>query len=421
MPRLWRRLRRIRRSNIVVTTILIVLVVLMQVLDFETEAEVFEAPGSVARFQDTPVVIAAGDPIVLGYAGPLSGPLVDETSDIAIAGVLRWKQLNGDLIGGHAVELVGEDDGGTIGAIAVVAANLLIARPGLVGIVGPAFSSAADATIDIYAAAGVVMISGSATRRDLTLTQSQPPFFFRTAFTNAIQGARQAEILIDRIATGSAVIIDDGEAYGIDLAQSVVTGLRDAGWTIDRLSVPQGTVNFSAVVEQIRATASDAVIYEGFNPDGALLLRQLRDAGYAGLFITGDGVVSQSAFLDVLGDRAEGAILTGCPETLSADFRDLWEDGGGGAVPIISLVGNTADAAYILIDAVAQVAELQPDGSLIINPSELRDAVANTNVTGWASGHPIAFDSQGDRIGQGVDAGLVACEVRNGVFAEIAS
>jgi branched-chain amino acid transport system substrate-binding protein len=421
MPQIWRRLRRLRRSNVIASTAVIVLLVLMGALNFESEAEVFEAPPAVARFPDTPIVIAAGDPIVIGYAGPLSGPLADETPGVAISGVLRWKELNGDLIDGHAVELVGEDDGGTVGDVAVVAANLLIARPGLVGVIGPVFSSAAAATIDIYAAAGVVMISGSATRRDLTLSQPQPPFFFRTAFTNAIQGARQAEILIERITTGSVFIIDDGEAYGIDLAQSAVVGLRDAGWTIDRASVPQGTVNFTNLIEQIRAAAPDAVIFEGFNPDGALLLGQLRDGGYTELFVAGDGVVSRTGFLDVLGVRAEGAILTGCPETLSDEFGRIRREAGGGSPPEISLVGNTADAAYILIDAVARVAEPQPDGSLIIDPRALRDAVAETNTVGWASGHSIAFDSQGDRIGQGAEAGLVACEVRNGAFAEIGS
>ena len=243
------------------------------------------------------------------------------------------RATNGDLIHGHAVELVGEDDGGTIDDIAVVAANLLIDRPGLVGIVGPAFSSAADATIDLYAAAGIVMISGSATRRDLTLNQSQPGFFFRTAFTNTIQGARQAEILIDRITTGSAVIIDDGEDYGIDLARKRVTGLRDAGWTTLRITVPQGTVDFSAVIERIQAAAPDAVIFEGFNPDGALLLGQLRESGYGEMFVTGDGVVSQSGFLDVLGADAEGAILTGCPEQLSDEFVEIWEDTSGRSHP----------------------------------------------------------------------------------------
>ena len=158
---------------------------------------------------------------MLGFSGPLSGPLATlggAEANAAIVGVLRWKELNGDLIRGHRVDLVGEDDGGTEQDVAVVAARLLLARPRLVGIVGPAFSATAVDTLDIYSDAGVIMISGSASRTDLTLTQAEPGFFFRTAFANAVEGPRQAEILIERLATGTAFIIDDREAYGIDLA-----------------------------------------------------------------------------------------------------------------------------------------------------------------------------------------------------------
>ncbi|MEE9277524.1 MAG: branched-chain amino acid ABC transporter substrate-binding protein, partial [Dehalococcoidia bacterium] len=402
MPRIWRRLRRLRRSNVIATALLITALVLMVVVNFESEADVFEPPGAVSRSPETPVLIPAGEPIVLGFSGPLTGPLATfggPEANAAISGVLRWKELNGDRIHGHRVDLVGEDDGGTEEDVAVVAANLLLARPRLVGIVGPVFSATAVATIDIYSAAGVIMISGSASRTDLTLTQSEPGFFFRTAFANAVEGPRQAEILIARLTTGTAFIIDDREAYGIDLAQRAVAPLRDAGWEIVRESVPQGTVDFSELVRRIVAADPDAVVFEGFNPEGALLLRQLRDGGYGGLFMAGDGVVSQSGFIGVLGDVAEGAILTGCPDTLSGDFVRLWQSGGGGAVPPISFLGSTADAAFLLIDAVARVAEPQPDGSLLIHPLKLRDAIAATQTVGWASGRQIAFDQHGDRVG----------------------
>ena len=425
MPRLWRRLRRIRRSNLVVTALLITALVLMVVVDFDSEAEVFEPPEAVSRSPETPMVIPAGEPIVGGFSGPFTGPLAALAgiqADAAVTGVLRWKELNGDLIHGHRVDLVGEDDGGTERDVAVVAANLLLARPRLVGILGPTFSASVVATIDIYSDAGVIMISGSASRTDLTLTQAEPSFFFRTAFTNALECPRQAEILIERLGTGTAFIIDDREAYGIDLAQSAVAPLRAAGWEIVRESVPQGTVDFSETIARIRSAGADAVIYEGFNPDGALLLGQLRDSDYTGTFVAGDGVVSQTGFLDVLGARAEGAILTGCPDTLRGDFLRIWREASGGvAVPAIPFLGSTADAAFLLIDAVARVAEPQPDGSLLIHPLKLRDAIAATVTVGWASGRAIAFDQHGDRLGSGAEAGLVSCEVRDGAFVEIAS
>jgi len=108
--------------------------------------EIFSAPEVVVdRSPQTPIIIPPGEPIVLGYSGPLTGALSNEMPDFAIAGVLAWKELNGDEIHGHPIDLVGEDDGGVEPDIAVTAARLLIERPRLVGIVGPAFSSAAAA------------------------------------------------------------------------------------------------------------------------------------------------------------------------------------------------------------------------------------------------------------------------------------
>jgi ABC-type branched-subunit amino acid transport system substrate-binding protein len=421
MLRFWRRLRRIRRSNLVVTTILIVLLVLFQVLGSQSEAEIFSAPEVVDRSPQTPIIIPPGEPIVLGYSGPLTGALSDETPDFAIAGVLGWKELNGDEIHGHPIDLVAEDDGGVEADIAVTAARLLIDRPRLVGIVGPAFSGAAAAAVDIYNAAGVVAVSGSATRTDLTLSQPQPSFFFRTAFTNAAEGPLQAQILIDRLGTGTAFIIDQAEPFSLDLAISAQSELLIAGWTAVRSAVPTGTVDFTSLVSTILEIAPDAVLFEGFNPDGALLLGQLRDAGYAGLFLGGDALVSQSAFIDVLGEEAEGAVFTGCAVALSDQFNRIWFEGGAPGLPSISLSGNTADAAFLLMAAIAEVAEPLPDGSLRIDPVRLRDAVAATDMTGWATGQHIAFDRNGDRVGLGEEAGLVACEVQGGVFVEVTS
>ena len=63
----------------------------------------------------------------------------------------------------------------------------------------------------------------------------------------------------------------------------------------------------------------------------------------------------------------------------------------------------------------------QEDGSLLIDPGELRAAIAETDIVGWASGQRVAFDDRGDRVGTGLEAGLIACEVRDGRFVEVAS
>ena len=62
-----------------------------------------------------------------------------------------------------------------------------------------------------------------------------------------------------------------------------------------------------------------------------------------------------------------------------------------------AFVAQDADAATILLDAVAQVAAEQADGSLTIDPAALRDAVRATSLEDGLSGS-FAFDENGDRI-----------------------
>ena len=133
--------------------------------------------------------------------------------------------------------------------------------------------------------------------------------------------------------------------------------------------------------------------------------------------MAGDGVASVSDFIEPLGDQAEGAVLAGCSPALGKEFSDkyleLFDDAPSTAFP-----AHYADAATILLDAVAQVAARQADGSLVIDPVALRDAVSNPTLLVGLSG-TIAFDENGDRVGQGTTTGLYMCQVQGGEFVNL--
>jgi hypothetical protein len=96
------------------------------------------------------------------------------------------------------------------------------------------------------------------------------------------------------------------------------------------------------------------------------------------------------------------------------------------------------DAATVLLDAVAAVAEEQDDGSVEIDAIELRDAVRASVLEDGLSG-AIAFDENGDRLPPGavsltqfvndalanldtsgyVDLGLVPCQVQDGQLVNL--
>ena len=102
------------------------------------------------------------------------------------------------------------------------------------------------------------------------------------------------------------------------------------------------------------------------------------------------------------------------PEEFLADYVEII-----GHEPETAFPAQVADAATILLDALARVAQEQPDGSLVINPLELRDAVRTPELVFGVSG-AIAFDENGDRVGQGEAVGLTMCEVEGGRFVNYA-
>lgn len=379
--------------------------------DEEEEGEITD----IQRSPDTPIVIPADVPIIIGVSPALTGPTETqgtESRDAMVVGVTRWKEANGDQIKGHDIEVHAADDGCFEANITVLAAERLLRLEGLVGVIGPMCSDGAAAVIPTYAEAGIVMISGSATRTDLTLTQPEPKFFFRTAYTNAGEGTLQARYVTARLDAATAYVIDDSGIYGEDLANAAQDALEESGHEVTRESIVPGAVDFSDLAGRIASDNPDVVIFEGFNPEGALLYRQLRDAGYSGPFIGSDGTLSVSDFIEPLGELAEGTVFTGCSLTLPEEFLADYVDIIGGE-PTTAFPAQYADAATILLDAVAEVAVEQADGSLVIEPLELRDAVSMPKLLAGLSG-AIAFDENGDRLAE--SSGLVMCEVKDGEF-----
>jgi branched-chain amino acid transport system substrate-binding protein len=397
----------------------------------DDEADV--ALEDIDRSPDTPITIPADAPIVVGVSSALTGPIEErgrEYLDAVTLGVERWKAANGDLIGGHEITIVGEDDGCSELGVAIVAVRRLLQREGLVGVIGPQCSGGASPAAPAYSAAGIVAISGSATATALTTGQRDDSFFFRTAYRNDLEGALIALFLSDQLQAETVYLIDDSELFGEDLAAATHRLLSRPGIEITRESVDQGQVDFSDLASRIAADNPDFVAFAGFNPEAALLLRQIRDAGYEGLFGTGDGAASQGDFVEPLGEIAEGALFAGCQFPLTTDFVDEFVQLHG-YEPQASFPAQYVDAVTALLNAVAAVAE-DDNGALVIDPKELRDAVRASDFAGVSG--PIAFDSKGDRVPApgneldeiqegGLEAldsqlvsdlGLVQCQVQDG-------
>ena len=351
------------------------------------------------RGPDVPIIIPPGKPIVIGVSTALTGPVGprgNEYRDAVIVGVEDWKRRNGELIAGHEVAIRAEDDGCGVAEVATEAAQRLAKTPGLVGVVGPQCSGGALASLPIFNAAGIVAISGSATRTDITTGQAANGYFFRTAYRNDLEGILIGAFVAGTLKPAQWYLIDDGSAFGTDLAAAAETYGRNAGVLPVRASLKPGDVDFGELTRRIAADQPGFVGFAGFNPEAALLLRQLRDAGYKGPFGAADGSASQAQFVDPLGTTADETLFSGCgfalPPDLAGAFTELHGD-----PPSATFTAQYVDAVQILLDAVRTVAVSQADGSVTIEPARLRDAVRGTVHAGGLTG-PIAFDQRGDRL-----------------------
>jgi branched-chain amino acid transport system substrate-binding protein len=371
---------------------------------------------------DLVVRIPAGDPIVIGASVPLTGPdaaLGIDSRDGAIVGIEQWKLDNEEQILGHDIELVAEDDGCSDAAIATAAAERLVDQAGLVALVGPLCSGGAQAAIPIYQERGFVMISGSATRTDLGETQPEPRFFFRAVFRNADEGIVQCRYAIDTVGASAAYVVDDTEPYGEDLANAAQECLEGEGVTVTREKIERGATDFSALASRAAADNPEVLIFEGFNPEGQLILTALRAAGYEGLFMSGDGVASVTDFIEPDPELAEGAYFAGCGGDYPEELLALYDEHIGNP-PTTPFVAHYADAARILLTAISEVA-VDEGGELVIDLNELRDTVAATEFeTGFSFTGTIRFNEFGDRAGEtGEDLGLPECLVEGGAFVTL--
>jgi branched-chain amino acid transport system substrate-binding protein len=238
-------------------------------------------------------------------------------------------------------------------------------------------------------------------------------FFFRTTWRDDAQSLAQSAYMRSVLRTETAFLIDDGEPFGRTLADAFSAAFEaEGGQVISRERIERGTTDFTSLARQISAANPDAVVFDGFDPEGALFVDALRTEGYGGAFVGPDSLLSVRDFVGTASEAAEGAIVTGGPvpdETFIERF-----DARFGRRPSTSFVLQAYDAARIALTSIESVGE-DMDGSLTIDREALADALRSQSFAGLTGG--IRFDENGDRTGEtAAELGLAIYRVNGGVF-----
>ncbi|MET8092626.1 branched-chain amino acid ABC transporter substrate-binding protein [Micromonospora sp. NPDC005220] len=231
-------------------------------------------------------------------------------------------------------------------AVATPFANQIAGDNSFLGVIGGHFSGESDATMPIYQAAGLAMISPSATRTDLT--QKGNTSFYRVVGNDGTQAGAVASYLKTQNAQ-KVFLVDDASAYGAGITEEL--GKQLGPLIVNKDKIQERQAQFDATISKIKSAQADFVFYGGYTREAAPLVKQMRAAGVQAKFVGPDGLYDP-AFPKGASGGAEGAIIT-CPclpadkagGTFSADYQKKF------GIPPGSYGAEGFDGATVFLDA----------------------------------------------------------------------
>ena len=284
-------------------------------------------------------------PLTIAMAGPLTGadaPFGGNVRDGAQLAVDQHNAANP----GCQVQLKAFDTEGDPQKATAIAPQI-VDDAAIVGLVGPTWSGETKATGSVFDQAGLVSLTPAAT--NVALSEQGWKTFFRGLSSDGVQGPSLATYLKNVAGVKKACVIDDSTDAGVGQADAVRQTLGPITDTACNISVKKGDKDFSAAVTQVKNQSPDVVVYASYYTEAALLLQQLRDAGYTGLFSGPDGL-KDPQFVKAAGQAAEGAILS-CPcGPAPASFSDEYSKKFGQAPGTYSV--EAYDLATILLTGI---------------------------------------------------------------------
>ena len=243
---------------------------------------------------------------------PLSGEQEKGGNDVLHGVQLAVDEWNakGGVLGKKIVLEAGDDKGDPETAVAL--AKKWVDKADVV--VGHYNSSCSLAAGEIYGKDHVLMITPSSTNPDVTdrgyLT------IFRVCGRDDQQGKSAARYVASAFPGAKVAVLHDKSSYGQDLANEF---LKNFEFTTKTQAAYYGSIershsDFADVVAKIKAVEPTVVYFGGLWPQGAELLKEMRQAGMTATFVSGDGCYDPEFIKKAGASVAEGTLVTFIPD-----------------------------------------------------------------------------------------------------------
>jgi branched-chain amino acid transport system substrate-binding protein len=344
----------------------------------------------------------AQETVRIGVVQPMTGPVAYDGNIYVNTVKMLVDDLNakGGVLG-KKIELVIED-GACNPAQSVNAAEKLVVRDKVVGLLGAFCSTSTAAVMEVAKKHKVPLITGISTAAQLT--EQGNPYFFRAVATTPMLGNAFGPVLPKALNAKRFAFLTLNDDWGRSMQASYPKAIESGGGQIVANEFfQQSDLQFLSQITKVKAANPDAIVLAANTQQAVALSKQIRELGVT-VPLVGEGAWSSDSYIKLAGPAAEGVyglveyvytIKSPVNEAFVKEFQAKLKENPS------KFAGAAHNAIHIMVDAIRRAGAADPE--------KIRAALEKTDYNGLVGN--IKFDAKHQAYGQTVYLSLV----KNGV------
>jgi len=259
----------------------------------------------------------AKEPVCIGLSAPVTGQYADAGKSFQEGAEIAIETINkAGGIDGRKIELIVGDSQGDPKIAKRVAIDFTEDKR-IVAEIGDFTSSCSLAAQPIYHRAEMVQLSPTSSHPSFA---PGSPYSFGIVGTQAGEGPFLARMAVERLGKKRLAVAYLNTDWGIVLKKFFVEKAKQLGAEIlAEEPYLEGTADFSAPVEKIRAAKPDLLFLASMVPDAAGICRQIQQVGWNDVILMGCPAICTPEFIKLSGNSAEN--LFSCATFVQDDPR----------------------------------------------------------------------------------------------------